>query len=370
MSKHKERNFGLDLVRAIAIGLVLISHFVKKLDWLGLWGVEIFFALSGYLIGQILWREYQAEPSWGKARISNFWQRRWYRTLPNYYLFLIVSLVFHAFYYGFQNTSWTSLLDFLWFGQDFTSRSGAIFGVSWSLCIEEWFYLTFPLVLLAFDRFFSWKKNQNFMATIITFVIVCGLLRAWLMYANDYAHIREITIGRLDAIGTGVLMAFYVLNNRIGESNRSKLAIGGLFLWLGSAVIMYLPGLTVFTGVTQVITLLMVPMGAALMLPLSSMIPAPKVRYRFIKEVVEKISLWSYSIYLSHIPILFTLYYLLQDYRENWAGNLTVKVIGLALTLFVSALIYRFFEIPTLSYRPKSLPRKNSKSLVKKPAKI
>ncbi|RYE13802.1 MAG: hypothetical protein EOP34_08005 [Rickettsiales bacterium] len=82
------RSFGLDLARAIAIGLVLMSHFGHNaLDALGFWGVELFFALSGFLIGQILWRNFSQTDNWSGKQILNFWQRRWWRTLPNYYLF-------------------------------------------------------------------------------------------------------------------------------------------------------------------------------------------------------------------------------------------------------------------------------------------
>lgn len=54
MKAHYNRSFGLDLVQAFAICLVLVSHFAKSLAIIGFWGVELFFGLSGFLIGQIL----------------------------------------------------------------------------------------------------------------------------------------------------------------------------------------------------------------------------------------------------------------------------------------------------------------------------
>src|SRR5215207_9374087 len=95
------RKIGLDVVRAIAIGLVLISHFNKKLEFLGVPGVELFFALSGFLIGGILYRALKTSPRWSLDDVKHFWLRRWWRTLPHYYLFFVVSLFFHYHSGGF-----------------------------------------------------------------------------------------------------------------------------------------------------------------------------------------------------------------------------------------------------------------------------
>ena len=94
----RQRIFGLDLLRAIAIGLVLLCHitpfFVFPLapGWfaevsaLASLGVDLFFVLSGFLIGGILLRDLDRGASF--RSLVAFWSRRWWRTLPNYYLFL------------------------------------------------------------------------------------------------------------------------------------------------------------------------------------------------------------------------------------------------------------------------------------------
>ncbi|RYY95852.1 MAG: acyltransferase, partial [Chitinophagaceae bacterium] len=87
--------FGLDLMRAIAILLVLVAH--SHFFWPGsyraqqwffgataFWGVELFFVLSGFLIGRILLRLFD-KAHVSAASIRVFWIRRWLRTLPNYY---------------------------------------------------------------------------------------------------------------------------------------------------------------------------------------------------------------------------------------------------------------------------------------------
>ena len=97
MNNPTTRNFGLDLFRAFAILLVVLSHgkfllnrtvlenfpYVKMLD-----GVDLFFVLSGFLIGGILLKSSSEGLNW--PGVAHFWKRRLLRTLPNYYLILLL----------------------------------------------------------------------------------------------------------------------------------------------------------------------------------------------------------------------------------------------------------------------------------------
>lgn len=83
----KQRNFGLDLIRAISIALVIIDHRFDIMFEIGTVGVQIFFILSGFLIGQILLKDFKNGSN--GATILKFWKRRWFRTIPLYYLVLI-----------------------------------------------------------------------------------------------------------------------------------------------------------------------------------------------------------------------------------------------------------------------------------------
>ena len=99
MHKHV---YGLDLVRAVAIALVVFQHgalffnlcYGSPVIWTktGTIGVTLFFALSGYLIGGILLGQ---GDSLGEFRVAvRFWLRRALRTLPNYFLFILINVVF------------------------------------------------------------------------------------------------------------------------------------------------------------------------------------------------------------------------------------------------------------------------------------
>jgi peptidoglycan/LPS O-acetylase OafA/YrhL len=95
-----DRNFGLDIVRAIAILVVVEQHgrsiigpVFPAINRLGATdGVDIFFVLSGFLIGGILLKSFYEDSVFDVRKYVNFLIRRWLRTLPNYYLALLVNL--------------------------------------------------------------------------------------------------------------------------------------------------------------------------------------------------------------------------------------------------------------------------------------
>ena len=110
-------------------------------------GVELFFVLSGFLIGGIIIKEFQNNTAFGIKQIFHFWKRRWFRTLPNYYLILLLNVI--IVYFGiikedFLQFNWK----FFFFLQNFAHHFYGFFWESWSLSIEEWFYLLFPIILM------------------------------------------------------------------------------------------------------------------------------------------------------------------------------------------------------------------------------
>jgi peptidoglycan/LPS O-acetylase OafA/YrhL len=135
----------LDLLRAAAIALVLVAHYPKNGHGLaqrvlnfGWTGVDLFFVLSGYLIGgQLLQPIAAGEP----MRLAGFYVRRLMRTLPPYYVVLPIYLMTAG------GWNW----EYVFLVQNF--RMPPTFTPSWSLCVEEQFYLLFPAIaMLLFYR--------------------------------------------------------------------------------------------------------------------------------------------------------------------------------------------------------------------------
>jgi peptidoglycan/LPS O-acetylase OafA/YrhL len=346
---HLNRSFGLDLLRTSAILLVLISHYGhQNFDFLGFWGVELFFALSGFLIGQILWKSYSGANKWTGAQIFNFWSRRWWRTLPNYYLFFIIMLLTTLYNHN-AIPSLPDLLKFIWFGQFLFSHNWGFYSISWSLCIEEWFYLLFPLVLFAVNKIIHNLKT-SFITTLLIFFIVSIIIRKVLVSNEPSSYLRGITLARLDSIGYGVLVAFILSVYSIRAAIKNLFFFIGISLQLLTVVTLY------FTSLDYIVHsqffLVIVPLGFALMMPLMSTMMEPEKSFSVLTTSVKKISLWSYSIYLSHGPLMLLSYFLLSSYRDSFLGNFLSKTIAFFVCIGVSAVLFQYFELPLTKKRP------------------
>ena len=135
----------LDGLRAISVFLVISYHVRIRAHWLahipGQLGVEIFFVLSGYLITTLLIREQQIA---GRIDLSAFYTRRFFRIVPVYLVVLGVYLIICHH----DPSKWAQLSAALPYYFTFTNEwlpFGAPFGFSWTLGIEEKFYLIWPL---------------------------------------------------------------------------------------------------------------------------------------------------------------------------------------------------------------------------------
>jgi peptidoglycan/LPS O-acetylase OafA/YrhL len=342
------RKIGLDVVRAGAISLVLIAHFAKCLDFLGIYGVELFFALSGFLIGGILYRRLTTCNRWTFDEVKLFWFRRWWRTLPNYYLFLAVSVPFHYYIGGLPTI--IGFFPFLAFCQNLFSVHSTFYGVSWSLCVEEWFYFLFPLCILFFISL-NCSKRTAFICTTLLFLIFPPVLREFMFVRNDPAIVRMMTIPRLDALFYGVATSFVLARHRVSAAQKIALLaiafVGLIALFIFQHHCYQNNFLVPFYRTAFVV----LPICFSLTLPFfASVDRLPGCA--FLTRPIANLSLWSYSIYLSHIPILFATYAMFGELRDNAIVNALSKVAGLLLCLAASCLLYKHWESKLMALRP------------------
>src|SRR3989344_3904337 len=211
-----KRIFGLDLVRCIAILCVLMAHsitvflipfvhnnFTARLERIfnypfGFLGVEIFFVLSGYLIGSIIIKKIINGGS--VKELFNFYKRRWLRTLPLYFLvvFLLLFNPLANFYF-----SWLNLV----FLQNFDAIALQFNPVSWSLSIEEWFYIVIPFLFLCFV-----KKNEArtffiFCLSVVLFSIISRIFYVITFNPDFDFGVRRFIFLRMDSLMIGVLFS-------------------------------------------------------------------------------------------------------------------------------------------------------------------
>jgi peptidoglycan/LPS O-acetylase OafA/YrhL len=146
----------LDGLRAVSIGLVLLSHFYLSLGLptdtlagstlisLGFFGVKIFFVISGYLITSLLQHE---EWSRGSIGLGHFYLRRSFRILPAAYAFMVIAMLTFGHSLTLTNR-WMSLL----FIENYSLHPQWLFGHLWSLGVEEQFYLLWPVLFVLAPR--------------------------------------------------------------------------------------------------------------------------------------------------------------------------------------------------------------------------
>lgn len=155
MKPGKERTYypALDGIRAICVILTLVAHARYQPGFInGTVGVDIFFALSGYLITMLLLQEKERT---GRISIAAFYIRRIFRIVPLYYLTILLYLPATAAA-AFALNDWQGLNDWkaslpwlLTFNSELrTADAGNLFGHAWTLGIEEKFYLLWPLVFV------------------------------------------------------------------------------------------------------------------------------------------------------------------------------------------------------------------------------
>lgn len=344
------RIIGFDVARALAIGLVVLSHIDQGSHELGIYGVELFFALSGFLIGTILYRCVPEEGKWTLGGVTNFWKRRWWRTLPNYYLFLLIAIVYHSSVGELPEGGVGGILPYLVFSQNLMSPNEVFYGPSWSLCVEEMFYLLFPLLVLLFHRA-TGSRIGAFAIAGTVLVLSTTALREVVFAHYLPTDTRVTTLPRLDAIGYGVAMAVLTQVIQFSATQRKALAA------LGGMILILVTGLHAVVAVDEVIwfhrlALIAAPLSFSLVMPLLGTWETLPVRLSRLAIPITRISQWSYSIYLSHYIIIMAVYPLFGSLRENTVINLFSKVVGLVVTLIVSRLVFRHFESRFTSMRP------------------
>ena len=204
----------LDLFRGIAGYGVAICHFyyylynLNNFQFYSIFFVEFFFVLSGFVLTPQLQRIYN-----NTKDTKIFYFRRWLRTIPPYLIALVCySIVFLKFdidtlkYLLFIQNTFNNFVD-----SDY-------FYIAWSLSIEEFFYLIFPIFLIIFN------KNKFIHIVILFILIIYGIKFAYLLLNNaDGEFYRIGTFLRLDSIAFGILTRIYF--NKIKNSLINMLSI-------------------------------------------------------------------------------------------------------------------------------------------------
>jgi peptidoglycan/LPS O-acetylase OafA/YrhL len=362
---HTSRANGLDTLRAAAITLVFMNHYMAFVSgtptfgWgsvVGWTGVDLFFVLSGYLIANQIFA--------GLARGAtlspgSFYGRRALRTLPAFWFVLALYFLFPAVMGGKPPPP---LWRFLTFTQNIGLQSGTAFSHAWSLCVEEQFYLVLPLVLVIGAQC-GFGRSQGW--TLLSALLLVGVgSRAilWLDYGAGnggyYPHIYYSTLCRFDEFLPGIAVAMLKnfhrpLWERITRHGQGVLAIGAI------ATVALLYSVCRFYRIDGYgYTFFMTAAGYSLLamafaLLVTAALSPNSWLYRVRIPGAYHIALWSYSIYLSHKAVMMILQRLLQPF--DVAPFVLIAIIAIA-SVVVGALLYGLVESPFMAIRARWLP--------------
>jgi len=368
---HDRRMPGLDLLRAIAVVWTLLFHsfLVGGLgaDWqwaqrYGWMGVDLFFVLSGFLIGsQVLAPLARGE----RFSFGAFYLRRAFRILPAFWAVLALYLLWPDFAEAPGMEPWWKFA-FFFVNVSIDYGRNAAFSHAWSLCVEEHFYLLFPLLALGFARL---RSGGVVVAFCIALVLGGIALRTaiWLHFdtlAPDrnwfVEDIYYPTWNRLDGLLAGVALAVLktyrpALWSRFGAHANRALIVGLIGMALAFWLFRERAGLlgnSVGWPVLSFALALLVFAGAQ----------AGSWIGRRAMPGAGWLAAVSYSLYLIHKPIYGLVEMHLGDALEG-RGYIAFMTYG-AASLFAAALLYYIVEKPALRLRDRVLRHNATQPLV------
>jgi peptidoglycan/LPS O-acetylase OafA/YrhL len=329
----------IDGLRALAVLPVILFHGGFQAFSGGFVGVDVFFVISGYLITSIILSELDQ----GKFSIITFYERRARRILPALFLVMFVCLPF-AWLWLLPNEMRrfsVSLVSVSTFSSNilFYLTSG-YFGISgelkpllhtWSLAVEEQFYVVFPLLLLL-----TWRMGRRIILTIlVTFTLLSLASAQWLSYYNpQFAFLLLPT--RFWELLLGSFVAFYF--SSVGNIKHNK-ALSEICSITGFCLILYAiftySSKTPFPGLYTLVP----TVGAVLIVLFAT--PSTSVGKLLGTKVFVGVGLISYSAYLWHQPLFaFARHRLIGEPSQALFAVLALAAILLAY------LSWRHVEVP------------------------
>ncbi|MBC7445404.1 MAG: acyltransferase [Polaromonas sp.] len=330
----------IDGLRAVAVLAVVLNHLSPALVPGGFVGVDVFFVISGFLITRIIGREIEE----GRFSFARFYERRARRIFPA--LFAVLAGTLAAGYWLLLPSDYLQALRaalatlgfasnlLLWYQQssyfDATESKLDPLLHTWSLAVEEQFYLLFPIFLLLCHRL--WHRR------VVRVLLLCALVSlagAELVVRSNRTAVYFLSPFRAWELLVGALLAYGALPAIGSRLLRNTLSAGGL-----AAILLACWGYsdaTVFPGLTALAPVL----GAALVIHAGSSGPTWAGRLLQWRPLVY-VGLISYSLYLWHWPLI-----VLAQYASGMEPPTPFAMAGLlAASMLLASLSYHFVEQP------------------------
>ncbi len=369
------RNPALDFLRGVAI-LIVVLHHVEEFTipglpefhgWFGFlfWrfrlfgasGVDLFFVLSGFLVGGLLIHEITKR---GSINVPRFFLRRGFKIWPSYYLLLVVLAVTGATGWIDMSSARSALNSLAIHGlflQNYLDQGHNT--PTWTLAIEEHFYLLLPLVILCLNRVKA-LRYIGYAAGVA--MVLCLGFRVLHMVLGHHDNDFMYTHNRFDSLFFGVFLAWLWKQypERIKELTRHRALIFlAVFALISPAFVFARKDAFLFTVGFPMLTL-----GYGLLLITAVAQGFGWVQTSPLGRGVSQVGLWSYNIYLWHffLPLILAPFYgqvqtWLSTVVPSREGAVTLQVgLYVGLSIFVGWFFTRFVEEPFLRLRERMVP--------------
>jgi peptidoglycan/LPS O-acetylase OafA/YrhL len=354
---QSRRNTNLDALRGIAILMVLGRHagmavsdlnatnrFTFSTMRVGWAGVDLFFVLSGFLISGLLFADYQ---QWGRIHLKRFYIRRGFKIWPAFYALIGTGLLIDAVMPGHHFTT-KGLLAELTFFQDYFH---SIWGITWSLAVEEHFYICLPLLLILMIRRSPARPFAALPAVfgvIAAFCLACRFAVGWSQDGTiDFWKCVFPTHLRIDGLMFGVLICYF--------KRFQPRVFDWMATWIGAWVVIAaaVAVLAIFPIESRHMhtwgfTLLYLGFGFLVAKAVAFEGPRPM---RWASYLLARIGIYSYSIYLWHMFFVWRVlphFHITSPMALYWS-----TVIGAIVFGIVAA---KIIEMPALHFRDRMFP--------------
>lgn len=361
---------GIDLLRGLAIFFVLMNHvnirllgakvlytkflptqLVHLLVWNGQLGVQMFFAVSGFLIASITIRRWD---SLSQVRLRGFYLFRFARIAPLMFLLLAVLSGLHfAHVHNYIVTAKTGgigralLAAFTFHVNELEIHRGYLPGswdILWSLSVEEMFYLFFPLVCLLFAGNKLFGQGKVFFAILVVFVLLGPFGRTVFAHGSEIAQ-EYSYLGGMEGIALGCLTALIVSRKSFSRPALWVLGISGATIVAASLLFSWQAyrGWLGRTGLNFTV----LGIGTCMFIAATTQTQWRSPR---ILTPLLKIGQYSYEVYLTHMFVVFSLFGLFLDRGKPMRLVPVLFIVTILVAGVLGAVVAHLYSEPMNRY--------------------